>query len=382
MRGGHRVFDSDTHLTIAAECVEPYFGPMLRERLPELAQGKRPWRISDAGAKLSPPFRHRYGFRQRRGWQLTTRVLGEAEPRSEPRAFQRFMGRVMPRTDTYENVDARIEEMDREGIDVQLIVPNEANGHEDASIEMEFLRAEHRFLHDFCGKYPRRLKSLVRVTPRALAESIEEMEKWSRAGWAVGIFPQLPIDYPLDHPDLDPLWRAAADHGMAIVHHSFAEGYPGYRDLWSNPFIGRLCAHPWAAMRAVASFFGAGIMDRYPVRFGILESGFSWLPFWVRRMNDQAEYMGYVAKDLGHKVGDYATSGRFFAGIVLHEGEEMVRTVMDDLGDQILVFGSDYPHAESRFPDSVDIVLSWKSLSSERIQRLLWDNPVRFFGEP
>ena len=73
-----------------------------------------------------------------------------------------------------------------------------------------------------------------------------------------------------------------------MTHHSFTSGYPGYRDLWDNPFIGRTASHPWGAMRAVSAFFGAGIMDRYPnIRYCILESGFGWLPFWGARMDDQ-----------------------------------------------------------------------------------------------
>ena len=81
-------------------------------------------------------------------------------------------------------------------------------------------------------------------------------------------------------------------------------------------------------------------------------------------------------------MSEYLTGGRFFASIVLHEGEEMVRMVTDDLGDHVLMFGSDYPHAESRFPDSVDKVLCWKSLGEDRMRKMIWDNPVRFFGEP
>jgi len=57
--------------------------------------------------------------------------------------------------------------------------------------------------------------------------------------------------------------------------------------------------------------------------------------------------------------------------------------MVDDLtGDHVLTFGSDYPHSESRFPESVQRVLSWQSLTPERKQKLLWDNPVGFFGEP
>jgi predicted TIM-barrel fold metal-dependent hydrolase len=99
-------------------------------------------------------------------------------------------------------------------------------------------------------------------------------------------------------------------------------------------------------------------------------------------MDDQVVYMGYVPENLQHKMSEYVTGGRFFASIVLHEGEDMVRMVTDDLGEDLLMFGSDYPHAESRFPDSVDKVLEWDSLTPPRMRKLMWDNAVRFFGEP
>src|SRR5437763_5694608 len=132
-------------------------------------------------------------------------------------------------------------------------------------------------------------------------------------------------------------------------------------------------------MRAVGSFFGSGIMDRFPnIKFGILESGFGWLPFWARRMDDQVTYMGYVNEHLEYKLSEYMTGGRFFASIVLHEGEDMVKMVTDDLGDHILMFGSDYPHAESRFPDSADIVKEW-DLPEESKQKLFWSNAAKCF---
>jgi len=273
--------------------------------------------------------------------------------------------------------------MDEEGQDVHMMVPGSVQSHEDPWVEAELMRVNHRYLNDFCGKSPDRLKSLIAVTPRNLDASIDEIKRWGSSRWAVGIQPHLPLDYPLDHPDLEPLWLAADEAGLAVVHHSFSFGYPGYRDLWDNPFLGRLASHPWGAMRAIAAFFGAGILDRYKnLRFCILESGFGWLPFWARRMDDQAIYMGYVSDNLEHKLSEYMTGGRFFAGIVIHEGEDITRMVMDDLGDHILMFGSDYPHAESRFPDSVDKVLAWDSIGRERMHKLMWDNAVRCFGEP
>jgi predicted TIM-barrel fold metal-dependent hydrolase len=222
------------------------------------------------------------------------------------------------------------------------------------------------------------------VTPRDIEGSVEEIKRWGRAPWVVAIHPKLPQDYPIDHPDLNPIWQAADEAGLTVVHHSFASGYPGYRDLWSNPFLGRLASHPWAAMRMVGAFFGAGILDKYPnLKLAVLESGFGWLPFWAKRMDDQVEYMGYVAEDLKHKPSEYMTSGRFACSIVQHEGPEMVRMVDELLGDDILMFGSDYPHAESRFPESADLAIGWEQgLGKQALGKLLWENAVRIFGEP
>jgi predicted TIM-barrel fold metal-dependent hydrolase len=79
---------------------------------------------------------------------------------------------------------------------------------------------------------------------------------------------------------------------------------------------------------------------------------------------------------------EYTTGGRFFASIVLHEGGQMVRLVSDYLGDHLLMFSTDYPHPESRFPDSVDLALSWNEVPSNLMHKILWDNAVKAFGEP
>jgi len=53
------------------------------------------------------------------------------------------------------------------------------------------------------------------------------------------------------------------------------------------------------------------------------------------------------------------------------------------LGDDLLMFGSDYPHAESRFPESADKVLAWENVvGPQAMRKMMWDNAVRFFGEP
>ena len=254
----------------------------------------------------------------------------------------------------------------------------------DASLETGLSRAYHRHMATFCSQFPGRLKGLIRAPARDVGAAVEEIRKWGNSDWAVAVQPSLGQDIPADHPDLEPIWRAAADHDLPIVHHSSTWNppyYPGYRDVWDNIFIGRLASHPWGAMRFVASFIGGGILDRYPgLRLGVLECGFGWLPFWGRRMDEQYAYVGSTAA-LNRKPSEYLTSGRFFCSIERQEGEDMFTMVTDFLGDGVLMYASDYPHSECQFPDSVDNVLAWKSLGSEMREKLFWGNAARFFKQ-
>jgi uncharacterized protein len=385
MRNGRRVYDADTHGGPSAELLQPYLSPTIRELVPDLEQHKSPIKVGWAGEIREAPYKHFYRFSSGRGgWNRdAVRVLGEASPREgTERHWQKFMGAKFPSEDGQWEANARIKDMDEEGTDVQLVVPNGANEHPDAQVEMEFIKAEHRFLDDFCGAYPHRIKTMLVASARCVEDSVAEIKRYAGKPWLVGVRPALPLDYPIDHPDLEPIWKAADEAGLCIMHHSFSWGYPGYRDLWNNPFLGRTASHPWAAMRAMAALLCSGAMDRYPnLRLAVLESGFGWLPFWARRMDDQVDYVGYVAKDLKHKPSEYIAGGRVFCSIVIHEGGDMVELVNKALGDHILMFGSDYPHSESRFPGSIDEVLSW-GLPDDTLNKLLWENPVRAFGEP
>ncbi len=392
MKHGLKVFDTDTHLAPSAETLRRYLAQRVLERIPDLEEHRVPIRTNRAGKSQQPPYKHWYRFRgagvdEGGGWgSQTPRYLGEAGPREDApaRASGVNMGGTYP-TEGGDDDDpqARLRDMDAEEVDVHFMVGGASAVHKDPELAMEFIRAGHRYLDDFCAADPHRLKAALTVIPSAVEQSVEEIRRWGKRPWCVAIQPSLPLDYPLDHPNLNPIWAAAQDENLAVIHHSVSQGYPGYRDLWANPFLGRMASHPWGAMRAVAAFVGAGIMDRFPhIRFGILESGIGWLPFWARRMDDQAAYMGYVAENLEYRLSEYMTGGRFFAATVLHEGETMVKMVTDLLGDHILTFGSDYSHPESRFPNSAEIPFTWKSLTPEQLRKLMWDNPVRFFGEP
>jgi hypothetical protein len=153
-----------------AETLEPYFDAAMRKRLPEWESCKVPFRMGWAGEILQPPYRHRYQFKKRAGWREELRVLGEAGPREHIAPhFPKFMGsRFSTPAGSDDDVEARIRDMDEEGVDVQLMLPGLPPATDDVDVEVGFIRANHRFTDDFCSKHPRRLKSLIVVSSKAI----------------------------------------------------------------------------------------------------------------------------------------------------------------------------------------------------------------------
>jgi predicted TIM-barrel fold metal-dependent hydrolase len=89
-------------------------------------------------------------------------------------------------------------------------------------------------------------------------------------------------------------------------------------------------------------------------------------------------YVGRTAK-LKLLPSEQFAAGRVFANIEVHEHEPMFEMVTAALGDSCLMFGSDYPHFESWFPNSVDKILEWNSVTGERATKLFWENANHCF---
>ncbi len=184
------------------------------------------------------------------------------------------------------------------------------------------------------------------------------------------------------NPDLEPIWAEAQEHDLGIALHTFTAMppyAPGGTDNWNNIFLQRSAAHPWCGMRNMASLIGSGIMDRYPkLRIATLEAGHGWLPFWLSRLDEHAMGASSAIPKLKCLPSEYAMNGRYFQSIEVPEGEKITTDVITSVGESVLMYASDFPHSESHFPDTVDMVLDWK-MPQSRKRSLLWDNALRFY---
>ncbi|MBV8456478.1 MAG: amidohydrolase family protein, partial [Acetobacteraceae bacterium] len=312
-RDGFRIFDSDTHVGPSMNVLDCYLSAVEKSRLADWDRWKD---VNPRSGRVT----------YTRGSRQYQRRLGSAVADPAPgRYMAAFTGanraRPSPRVD--EDPAARIADMDLEGVDVNLTLPSGWFGTwtagDDVALEMAMYRAYDRWMADYCGAFPERLGGVILVSARDIEGSLSEIGRWARSRWAWGLMAYAPAGMPLDHPDLEPIWGAAAEHDLAVVLHTFTvmpPYAPGGEDTWENLFLQRSAAHPWCGMRNMAALIGSGVMDRYPgLRIGTLEAGHGWLPFWMARIDEHAETVKAALPELQHKPSEYVLGGRYFQSI-------------------------------------------------------------------
>ena len=378
-KDGFKIFDSDTHVGPFVDVLDPYLSAEAKKKLADWEEFKTA--------------HHKTGhLTYTKGQRKYPRQLGTAKAEETPAGY--MAGFTGPKRSRNPNPEGdtdpalRIADMDFEGVDVNLTLPSGWFGTwttgDDVALEQAMYQAYHRWMDSYCAPYPNRLGGVILCCARDVAGSVAEIEKWGKSPWAWGILVYAPYGSPLDHPDLEPIWKAAAVHDLSITLHTFTvmpPYAPGGLDNWENLWLQRSAAHPWCGMRNMASLIGSGVMDRYPdIRIGTLEAGHGWLPFWMARIDEHYDTIrAALPPELKHKPSEYILSGRYFQSIEIPEGQALTQAVIDLVGEGVLMYASDYPHSESHFPESVELFMKW-DMPDDLRRKILWDNAVKFYA--
>jgi predicted TIM-barrel fold metal-dependent hydrolase len=380
MRDGFRIIDSDTHVGPNVETLEVYAGPRLRERWDELTPYYQ--KVTEGHhLSISP-----YPFKR----PLRTGSIEQAAEKGGkiPLRGNTSLNYVEQPTPEVNNLNAagRLSDMDREGRDVDLIIPatfaNAATTLDD-EMALELYAAYHRYLHDYCSVSPDRLKGAPLAAGIDPSWTAREIRRLASEPWVAAVIPVLPEGMPIDDPALNPIWEAMDEADLPILHHSFfyePPYFPGYRDVWGNMAIARAAAHPWGAQRLLAYVLLSGMFDEYPnIRIGFAECSAGWVAGWLNRLDYQQAYLSRTLPETKLTPSEYARDGRVFCGVELDEGPEITASVIDVVGDGVLMYSSDYPHGGCKYPASIDVVLGWKDVLGETaLRKLFCDNAERY----
>jgi predicted TIM-barrel fold metal-dependent hydrolase len=138
-------------------------------------------------------------------------------------------------------------------------------------------------------------------------------------------------------------------------------------------------SHVPEQIAAVTAVVLGGVFERFPrLRVGFMEAGCGWVPFWMEHMDEEFELRHEEAPELKAKPSEYLTSGRAYFGV--EPEERLIPVVAGVVGQDALMYASDYPHWDSGWPNTSRTLRERDDLSEPLKARLLGENALDFYG--
>jgi predicted TIM-barrel fold metal-dependent hydrolase len=384
MLDGYKLYDADAHVLMT-----PEMWATLPERF--ALRRPRPVRIGDSGdlrawqtswlldGQLQP---HPYGPGTHAA-NTPGMVLEEygADPKSagDFTAFPMSIGCA-----TLEDVPARLEAIDKLGIDIQVIFPSTvyAQMSNDPFLEAALFRAYNRYVAAQCAKAPKRLRWAGLVPMRDSAVALEALKELQELGAATIVLYGTVGHEMLSAERFTPIWDAIAKTGLPVCIH-MAMSYPPFADLCHTIQDSNMIGKALPAQLAFVAVFGHGLFTRYPkMKIAFLEFGGEWIFYSVGRMTHYAELNrgrmpnpGSLGTDA---ISDLVKNGRFY--LAVESSDKMMAQELALLGDGQILYSSDFPHGEGRDSAAAEVIAR-TDITREQKQKVLYDNAAAFFGE-
>ena len=366
MKDGLRIMDSDMHVREPADLWEKYMEPEWRGRAPRILSAAT---RSSAMVMLDGKILKGYPPSYRGGIFDAARIDAEI-------AGARARG--------FDGV-SQLEAMEREGLDLAVMYPSIGLGvlmrdDLDPALGAAVARAYNNWLHDFCRTDPKRMKGAAMISLHDVTEAAREARRAVEDLGFVAVFarPEPLRSMPWHSRYYDTLWSTLEELGVPMGFHSAASAGEVRQvgDLFGDDLLLRhICEHPLSNMMAMIDVIGGGVLERHPgLKVAFLECYCGWVSFLLHRMD------GAVEKARHAKVSELKPSEFFRRQCwISTESEKELPMVAELIGDDNIVYSTDYPHGDSDFPHAVEEFLEVEGVSRETKKKILWDNCARLY---
>jgi len=284
---------------------------------------------------------------------------------------------------------ARLAVMDSEAIDVALLYPTIGicweGAVEDTRLATAYTRAYNRWIVDFCSADRRRLVPIAHITLLDPEGAVEEVQRARRDGCAgVYLSPDLRArrGRMFDDPAFARFFATVQDLDMPIAFHVVARENALFSP-WSFPPDGvadGVFAFAFLAIDVMAAFTSMmtrGMFEKYPrLRCAVLEAGSNWITAWLGRLDHKFE-MGGFQSPLRMLPSEYF---RRQCVISAEPDEGLTGPVLEYLGEDFMIWASDYPHLDAFFGVVDEIRSKLAGLPESAQRKVLGENAVRFYG--
>jgi predicted TIM-barrel fold metal-dependent hydrolase len=275
--------------------------------------------------------------------------------------------------------------LDINDIERTVLYPTQGLTHgfiRDPAWAVALARAYNSWVHDRFMRESSRLLAVALLPVQEIGAAVTELRRCvTELGMPGAVLPAvIHGGRTVAGPEFDPLWAAAEELDVPISTHGGTSLALGLEGIGANFTVGHLLEHPFAQMRQLGSMIFEGVFERFPrLRYGCLECGIGWVPYFMDRMDEEQERKGQYSPRCLQKPSAYVRSGNiFFAAEV---GESALPLAIEQVRSDVILWASDYPHERDQRDFSGDIpALKNRSDVADAVKQQIWcDNPTRFY---
>ncbi len=304
----------------------------------------------------------------------------------------------------------RLADLDAERIDQTVLYPTNLlgiAGVADVDFAVAQCRAYNDWLSDFCSTAPDRLFGIAIIPQQDPDEAAAEIKRAHALPNLVGtlIRPNPVVEWKhfLD-PVWDPIWRAASDAGWPLGLHPYLAGdVPGAviglrlntiksrtapfeiqgQLNMQNIFWTQCIGNPVDMMTSLAFVLAGGVCERFPdLTFIVLETNGGWITPWMERLDHHYKSFAFDVPDISMAPSEYFRRQCY---ISFDADEETMGLAAESefVGAERIIWASDYPHPDAKFPGTVDELLTnIADLDAGSQRAIACDNARRLYSLP
>ena len=285
--------------------------------------------------------------------------------------------------------EEHVKDMDIDGIDVSIVYPTVGlllYGVPDGELLSSAFRTYNDWVAEFCGAIPKPLKGIAVLNVDDVQKGVKELERCAKMGFVgamITVYP--PAGQGYDKPEYEPLWATAQDLGMPLSLH-LATNRPcsgqEFADLDTSTSAFVTNVDHWVRM-SLANIIFSGVFERYPkLQVGSVEQELSWAPHFLERL-DYTYTQRVQGVSQGYRFKGDALPSDYFHNNVFLGFQEDALGIRDRhiIGVDNLMWGGDYPHTESTFPRSRQIIEEiLTDCTEEEKAKIVAGNSARVYG--
>jgi predicted TIM-barrel fold metal-dependent hydrolase len=372
---GRVYYDADSHVMEPADWLKEYADPDVRDQLKPAPS----WNFTRAKAQ---------------------ELLAEraADPEKEQRAQTRLLAEGIRAYGAWDPAE-RTRALDMLGISAQLVFHTFAAGafitSDDPAIKYGGALAEVRGLADFC-KHDSRLLPAPYIPMQDPERALKLVNEAIKLECPAVLIDSAYTDKSPTHTEYEPFWAALQEAdvpfmthigtGGALVPKAFRNnGRPvpkdwlgGGENIRSKDYVG-IGHWPYTFFSMMAL---DGVFEKFPrLRGASIEQGAEWVPTMLRAIDHAQNLFKKTEPDLRAlpmRASDYIRRQVKFTPFP----KEDVRWITDDVGPELLMFSTDYPHLEGGHDPLKNFESALNGMSEEIKDRFYTRNFAELMGMP